>query len=163
MSLSREIINQIFIDLGVVPNDDFGTIGMIIPELKSEKTLSGTYEDNTEFHCPIWSGKVKIDEKSILRCVVCDMSDQGIENTISEFGAIFQFNEMPRYGIRLLMNTDDAGLFLSWDQKKWQPVSIYWQSKILSGMELMVSHGLLWEQLLESNDLIECLTSLSGL
>lgn len=136
--LTREIIRKIFANMGCIPSK-LGEVGPSCFEFKTRESVFGKYEDGTEFNFPIFAAKMQIDASS-LHCVFVDLSEAN-----PEFAAVFQMGSSPIYGIRLIYDDEDCGLFMINDEVAWKTTSIYWKAKILSAFEMIVDHGIIWE------------------
>lgn len=137
--LTREIIRKIFANIGCVPAK-LGLAGLSLPEFKIKNCVNGKYEDGTEFSYAIFAAKIKIDVCD-LHCAFVDLSD----GNTTEFAAVFQMGNNPCYGIRLIYNEEDCGLFMYHDGVIWKSTTAFWQAKILSAFENIVDHGFSWE------------------
>lgn len=134
--LTKEIIKRVFVDLNS---------GLKLPEFEIKETISGIYEDGQKFNHPIYAGIINIDATSIFKCVLSDLSDLEETNKINEFALVCQLNDAPSYGLRLLFDELDNGLFLTFNNNEWQSVSIYWKARFLAGIEKIISSGLFWK------------------
>lgn len=136
--LTREIIKRIMNNVGIVPPPQFGIGGLVISDLKLDQTISGLYSDGESYNFPIWSGCIEVEGVKI-KAVATDLTDD-----IPEFILLFQSENMPIYGLRLLFDDKDNGLFLLSSSEGWVPAEIYIQAKALMGLELIASYGISW-------------------
>lgn len=71
-SLTKEIINHIFTILGIWNNN-----GILSEHYLTQEKITGKYEDGQNFYFPIWAAELKTSDKTSLRCVVSDITDNG--------------------------------------------------------------------------------------
>lgn len=153
--LSREIIRRIFTDLNI-----FLSVQTDSSKFRTDKTISGKFDDNDTFCYYICAGRLKLGDSTYLNCTYADLSDK--RTRCPEFAAVFQLETGPIFGIKLVLDNEDNGIFSVWDQFQWKPLGMHMKAKLLASMELIVSYGYIWEKY-ESPDLTESLIALSNL
>jgi len=150
--LNREIILHIFQHLGIAKTKQFGSVGLTIPALKINNLSVELESNNVRTRHPVYAGQVNPPEGGCFKALVVDLT---LENEPWEFLVVFRNQEMPTFGIQLIMNDDDNGRFeiLHPDPKIWIKVNNYQKCMSLAGFEMITSSGSFWNPLDETEAL----------
>lgn len=161
--LTKEIINHIFINVGLSPTS-FGKIGLSSKSLLTDRVVNMSYDDLEVAH-PVYAGEIIIQDSKIRGLAV----DLTLEDC-AEFCFIFRMDAYPLHGLRLAYdggNEDDEdrdnGTFRIFNDKNesWIEANIFTQGMALSGIEKITSYGLLWEPCVNIDDLYRAALILS--
>lgn len=159
--LTKEIINHIFISVGLSPTS-FGKIGLSSKDLMTDRVIDMSYDD-LEISHPVYAGEIIIQESKI-RALAVDLT---LEDC-SEFCFIFRMDSYPLHGLRLAYDDEnaedrDTGTFRIFNDKNesWIEANVYTQGMALSGIEKITSYGLLWEPCKNIDDLYRAALILS--
>lgn len=160
--LTKEIINHIFINVGLSPTS-FGKIGLSSKNLLTDRVVNMSYDDLEVAH-PVYAGEIIIQDSKIRGLAV----DLTLEDC-AEFCFVFRMDSYPLHGLRLTYNGDheyedsDNGIFRIFNDKNesWIEANIFTQGMALSGIEQIISYGLLWEPCTNIDDLYRAALILS--
>lgn len=156
--LTREIIKKLFANVGVIP-EVFGKYGVTLPENLCDFTLDVEYEESKlTVRSPIFAGEIKVGD-AFVRLLLIDLSVDGI----SEYAMVFRNGSNPIYGVKLVLDSNDNGVFMIFDGKSWTDTSTITKCKTVIGFEIIASHGLHWSVLKDVGDLFPAAQSLLGL
>lgn len=147
--LTTEIIKRILGNLGIVPNN-FGKVGITTKEFLKKETINLKDEiSNNIDYINLYAGEINISSTEKIKAACLNLSD----NNINEFILVFRMINLPIYGLKLIFDNIDCGLFLIADDNlKWSNTNILNQSQILTGIEHITQEGLIWNS---SNDYLD--------
>ena len=154
--LSYEICKRIFADIGVVPGDYFGKVGLVDQSLKLAKQMTVRYDDKDRAH-DVYSAKLKINE-SELRAILIDLTVDS-----PEFIFIFRFDELPIHAMKIVFDMAAPNAYCkvyNAEKQIWYEASIHMKARLLVDFEKIVSWGFLWEDCKDINDLYETASEL---
>lgn len=155
--LTREIIRKVFGDVGIAPPPNFGKVGISIPELQLPTDLVFAMEDGNSQNFPLWAAEVILDKDVKLRALACDLSTDGVP----EYALTFQMSGKPLYGLKLIYDDDDNGVFMIGEKNGWQFANMVAKARALIGMETIMMHGLSWEPCENTTDLYEAISTIA--
>lgn len=154
--LTREIIRRMFGDVGVAPPPNFGKVGISTPELQLRSGLEFAMEDGKSQHFPIWAGEVIMDSYKI-RAMLCDLS----ADEVPEYALVIRIADRPIYGIKLIYDDEDNGIFVIGEKNGWKSGSTIAKLRALIGMETIMELGMGWEACDDVKDLYEALATIA--
>lgn len=154
--LTTAIIERILGNFGIVGSKNFGKVGLTTKEFYLDKLSLSDQNDNKIFK-DLYSAELKIDkDNSILNAMLLNLTD----DSIYEFILVFRINSLPIYGLRLIFDNTDVGLFLVKENNKWNNTNMFIKAQVLSGVEYITQQGLSWEPCKEDAELHTALLSL---
>lgn len=148
--LTKELLKRNLGNLGAIPGDRFGLVGITPNEFKIQKNISLQFENGETEHYPIWAGEIKIEStyKSVLTNI-------GSKN-IPEFILLFVPEDSAPIGMRLVWDYVDHGAFMICEEQKWRSLSVLQKLQITTGLELITQEGIPWQPCPEIDDLYKC-------
>lgn len=146
--LTREIINHIYSELGVITNNlvdnkKFGSIKS--DNFLLEKKIISESENKKEILGSVWGMESTIvsNDLSIL------VGDCSIEKSVKEYASIVYLKEAPAYGMYCVYGdgVDSSPLIsVTTDGKSWVPTTTYLQATFLAGMQNVKENIFNWKK-----------------
>lgn len=155
MSLSREIIQRVFEDIGVLPVNNFGKTGLTLPDLKLDKPFIVELENKEQVQYNMWCGQGVLPGIKI-KALLVDLQD----DNITEYALALRVDNKPIYALRYCEAYGDFGNFLIKEHENWTSPTILVKCLALIGMETIVDQGMLWQPLSDYDDLYEAASHL---
>lgn len=155
--LTREIIRRMLGDVGVAPPPNFGKVGISIPELRLRHDLTFSMEDGNQHIFPLWAGEISVDPDVKIRALLCDLSI----DDVSEYALALRITDKPIYGLKLIYDNDDNGIFVISENDGWKPANMTVKTRALIGMETIMDQGMEWGDCSEIGDLEEAITRIA--
>lgn len=145
--LTKELLKRNLGNLGAIPGDRFGLVGITPNEFKIKKTISLQFEGDEIEHYPIWAGEIKVDSnyKALLTNIGTKINP--------EFILLFVPENSAPIGMRLMWDNVDHGAFMICEQKRWRSLSVLQKLQITAGLELITQEGIPWQPCSEIGDL----------
>ena len=155
-SLMKEIARQILADVGAVPSNLFGTVGLAENTCLSKREVKLEYDEGITRHTT-YSGEIEMNGEK-LRAFLIDLTDEA-----PEFILTYRFGTNPIISISSSYGYEEDNSFIkefNIEDKSWKIVGIKEQANMLIGFEKIVSCGLLWSPSDNINDLYDAAITL---
>ncbi len=153
--LTREIIKKIMADIGYLPKVR-SQIGLLSSDLRGEPLVVQYDEDNIAKH-PVWVGEAKAETTTIRACA-CDLSQD-----VDEFILVIRSEQNSIFGLKLIFDDQDCGIFLVQEQGNWIPASTIVKAKALIGMEMLTTYGVSWNKCDRFDDIYSAMVALADM
>jgi hypothetical protein len=162
--LKKEIIKRIMGNLGIVPNHNFGKVGITLDDFYVGEDLELIDDGQDKTYNKIYCGIVVVDDfkiKSLFVSIGADPGDQS--DDACEFILILKPDNAPVYGLAICEDYEFGSFLMKVadDSAKvsWIPASILVQSQILTAIEQITQEGIMWEPCKEYAELKGCVLS----
>lgn len=154
--LTQEIINHIFLSLGIKSGSK---VGLFAPNLRLSQTIDIEYEKDLGIvRHPMFGGITNLNNTK-LRILAADLS---VEDDFSVVLAI-KVDNYPTHLLRWDKIDSEARVFRLKIDKKIEPATLKVQCNCLIGIESIIDFGKIWEKITEYDDLfIDLLTLCSN-
>jgi hypothetical protein len=157
--LTAEISKRIMMDVGIVPNQDFGSLGISEKSFMLQRQLKVKYDDGVREH-NIYYAKMKLAD-SVLRGMLFNLS---VDDSY-EFLFVFRMDALPVYAIRWDVDDEFFNFIQMYkdEAKSWVNTSVHMKATLLANFEQIVSYGVLWEDCTDDmSDLYDAALKLIG-
>lgn len=150
--LSTLMIQRILANVGAVPNSP-GVSGLMDKNLLLTRTIKVKYDNGNADH-NMYVGAISLGKNKIKGLLI----DLSIDDS-PEFMFVFRMDELPIHVAKVTYDKWDIGetylRIYNSEKKNWMEASIYFKARLLADFERLASHGYLWEDYEDYEDLYE--------
>lgn len=138
--LTKELINYIFSNLGIVAPPLWGKAGVTENVFKTDKTVKIQFDDNDFVSYPTYSAECKINNDT-LKILTTNIVDEDY----NEFVLVLQMNDFQIYGLKQTVESEEPGVFLMQPKDgAWMTPSIHEKLLFCAGIEKITDSGIGW-------------------
>ena len=150
--LTRELLKRIFGNLGAVPGDNFGKVGITTPIYLLNKTITLLDENGNKEKYSVWAGEI-IEGGETYKIILTNLGTK----TEPEFVSIFYSTAAFPLSFRLVLDKCDIGSFALRHGKGWTEINMGYKLNLASAIELLTQEGRVWSPCKETDELFDLL------
>lgn len=152
--LTKELLKRILGNLGAVPGDNFGKVGITRQEFALQKHMIIQEEDKTK-DLIVYAGESKVDNIYQTMLVNTGTIDE------PEFILMIKIEDGSLFGFQLpWVDEKDPGMFMIYANNTWQPISLLYKLNLTAAVEMMTQQGVVWYPCSHVDELYEQFTNL---
>jgi len=154
--LTIELLKRIFGNLGAVPGDNFGKVGVTLPEFAIHSVKLLQPETNKVDEYKIYTGQAALQTTYQVGLV-----NIGILN-FPEFVLVLCVDDVEPIGLRLIWdaNYGNQGSAAQKHGDEWIPINLIYKLNLATAFEMMTQEGVLWQPCKDPEKLVEHMKSL---
>ena len=140
--INKELVRRIFGNLGAVPGNNFGIVGITTQDHITEKLIKLENEDGTVEQYSTFAGEINTGDVSYKII----LTNAGIIDE-PDFFAILKADDAPAIGFSLVYTHDNeiiTGNILIKHEDKWAAMGMLHKLNITAAIELITQEGRIW-------------------